>query len=95
MASTDGDSEEALGSSPARISDPGLRREAQRAFIWVCVIGAVALTVYLAQSLLVLVAGMVLATMLDGGARLLGRWLPIGRGWRVAIGSMTSSLSPT
>ena len=28
---------------------------------------------------------MVFASMLDGGARLLGRVLPIGRGWRLGI----------
>ena len=30
---------------------------------------------------------MVFAVMLDGGARLLGRVLPIGRGWRLASSS--------
>ena len=39
----------------------------------------------LAQPLLVIFGGLVFAALLDGGARLLGRVLPIGRGWRVAI----------
>jgi putative permease len=39
----------------------------------------------MAQPLLVIFGGMVFAAMIDGGARLLGRVLPIGRGWRVAI----------
>jgi predicted PurR-regulated permease PerM len=41
--------------------------------------------VLLAQPLLVVFAGMVFAAMIDGGARLLGKVLPIQRGWRVAI----------
>ncbi len=41
--------------------------------------------IFLAQPLLLIFAGIVLAAMLDGGARLLGRVLPIGRGWRLAI----------
>ena len=41
--------------------------------------------IVLAQPLLLIFAGIVLASMLDGGARLLGRVLPIGRGWRLAI----------
>ena len=46
---------------------------------------AVAALIVLAQPLLLIFAGVVLAAMLDGGARLLGRVLPIGRGWRLAI----------
>lgn len=74
-----------LGTSPSRIADPRVRHEYARAFIWAVTIGAVVLTVYLSSALLALFGAMVFAAMIDGGARLLGRVLPIGRGWRVAI----------
>ena len=48
-------------------------------------VGAVALIVLLVQPLLIIFAGLVFAAMLDGGVRLLGRVLPIGRGWRLLI----------
>lgn len=76
---------EAVGPSPTRILNPELRYEAKRAFVWTVVIGAVFLAVYISQSLLVIFGAMVFAAMIDGGARLLGRVLPIGRSWRVAI----------
>jgi predicted PurR-regulated permease PerM len=41
--------------------------------------------IVLSQPLLLIVGGMVFAVVLDGGARLLGRALPIGRGWRLAM----------
>ncbi|WP_340589418.1 AI-2E family transporter [Erythrobacter alti] len=74
-----------LGASPARISSPELRFEAWRALTWTTVVGLVALAVYISQSLLVIFGAMVLATMIDGGSRLLGRVLPIARVWRVSI----------
>jgi len=74
-----------IGASPTRITDPLLRYEAKRAAIWVGVIGCALLAVYIAQPLLVIFGGMVFAAMLDGGARLLGRALNIGRGWRLAL----------
>ncbi len=43
------------------------------------------LAVYVSQALLVIFGAMVFAAMLDGGARLLGRALPIGRNWRLGI----------
>ncbi len=70
---------------PTDISDPLLRLEARRAMVWIGIASMVALAVVLAQPLLVIFGGMVFAAMIDGGARLLGRVLPIGRGWRVAI----------
>jgi predicted PurR-regulated permease PerM len=70
---------------PTDISDPLLREEAKRAFVWIGIASAFALVVLLAQPLLVVFAGMVFAAMVDGGARLLERVLPIARGWRVAI----------
>ena len=74
-----------IGASPARISNPELRHEAARAFIWVAVVGLAALAVYISQSLLVIFGAMVFAAMVDGGARLLDRFLLIGRAWRLAI----------
>lgn len=74
-----------LGSSPSRIADPRARHEFARAFIWAVTIGAVVLTVYISSALLALFGAMVFASMIDGGSRLLGRVLPIARGWRVGI----------
>lgn len=71
--------------SPTRISSPELRLEAKRAMIWVAVVGLAVLAVYISQALLIIFGSLVFASMLDGGARLLGRWLPIGRAWRLTI----------
>lgn len=70
---------------PTDIADPLLRQEAKRAAIWIGMAALVVLAVYLANPLLVIFGGMVFAAMIDGGARLLGRVLRIGRGWRVTI----------
>lgn len=87
MAITKRDSEleTPVGSNPTRISDPRLRREARRAVVWVGIVGLTALAVYMAQSLLVVFGGIVFAAMIDGGARLLERVLPVSRGLRIAI----------
>lgn len=71
--------------SPAQISNPQLRFEAKRALIWVMVVGLALLAVYIAQSLLVIFGALVFASIADGGARLLGRVLPIARAWRIAL----------
>jgi putative permease len=71
--------------SPTSITSPVLRLEAKRALVWVAVVGLAILAVYISQALLVLFGAMVFAAMLDGGARLLGRVLPIGRGWRLGL----------
>ena len=73
------------GKSPAYIGDPRLRFEAGRALVWGLVIGLIALAVHISQSLLVIFGAMVFGCMVDGGVRLLGKFLPIGRSWRVAI----------
>jgi predicted PurR-regulated permease PerM len=85
ITKTDSELEAPVGSSPTRISDPRLRLEARRAFVWVGIVGLTALAVYMAQSLLVIFGGIVFAAMIDGGARLLERVLPIDRGLRIAI----------
>jgi predicted PurR-regulated permease PerM len=76
---------EAVGASPTKISNPKLRYEADRALVWVAVVGLAVLAIYLAQSLLVIFGALVFASMLDGGARLIGRIAPIGRTVRVMI----------
>ncbi|MEO6153682.1 MAG: AI-2E family transporter [Croceibacterium sp.] len=71
--------------SPAQIDNPELRREVHKAAVWVGIVGLAVLAVYISGSLLVIFGGLVFAAMLDGGARLLGRVLKIGRGWRIGI----------
>jgi len=71
--------------SPASITSPVLRLEAKRAAVWVAVVGLTILAVYISQALLVIFGGIVFASMLDGGERLLGRVVPLGRGWRLGI----------
>ncbi|MGZ8285567.1 MAG: AI-2E family transporter [Allosphingosinicella sp.] len=70
---------------PAEMRDPQIRHELKRASVWFGLALAIAALIFLAQPLLLIFAGIVLASMLDGGTRLLGRVLPIGRGWRLAI----------
>ncbi len=70
---------------PTDIHDPAVREEAKKALIWLGIAGLMGLTVMLAQPLMVVFGGMVFGALLDGGARLLGRVLPIGRVWRVVI----------
>ncbi len=72
-------------SSPTTITDPKLRFEARKAFVWVGVVVLIGVAVYMSQALLVVFGGLVFAAIIDGGARLLGKVLPIGRSWRVAI----------
>ena len=85
MTETEAGEARTVGTSPTRISSPELRYEASKALIWALVVGFVVLAIYLAQSLLVIFGAVAFASMIDGGARLLGRALPIGRTWRVAI----------
>ena len=70
---------------PTDIHDPLLQKEAKRAAVWIGLAAGLALMVYLAEPILIIFGGMVFAAMIDGGVRLLGRVLPIGRGWRVAM----------
>jgi predicted PurR-regulated permease PerM len=87
MAQTDASEAagEFSGASPTRISSPKLRWEAKRAMVWVGVVGLTVLAIYISQALLVIFGAMVFASMLDGGARLLGRSVKIGRTWRLVI----------
>lgn len=74
-----------IGTSPSRIGNPKLRFEAERALVWATVIGLFILAIYVSQSLLVIFGALVFGTMIDGGARLIGKVLPIARGFRVAL----------
>jgi len=74
-----------VGASPTRIVNAEIRHEVARAAVWIAMAGLVVIAVYISQSLLVIFGAMVLAAMIDGGSRLLGRVLPIARPWRVGI----------
>ena len=71
--------------SPTVITNPALRFEAKRALVWVTVVGLTILAVFISRALLVIFGAMVFASMLDGGERLLGRLIKIGRPWRLTI----------
>lgn len=73
------------GASPHEVRDPATRDEIRRAAVWLGMASGIALIVLLVQPLLIIFAGLVFAALLDGGVRLLGRVLPIGRGWRLLI----------
>jgi len=70
---------------PSDFRDPLLRHELARASVWLGLALAIVLAALLVQPLLLIIGGIVFASMLDGGARLLGRVLPVGRGIRLAI----------
>jgi predicted PurR-regulated permease PerM len=76
---------DSLGSSPSRISNPELRFEVRKAFVWTAVIGTALLAIYISHALLVIFGALVAASMIDGGARLFGKVLPIPRVWRVSL----------
>ena len=70
---------------PADFADPLTQREFLRAAVWTAVVLVPVLLWFLSQPLLLIFGGVVFASMLDGGTRLLGRILPIRRGLRLAI----------
>jgi predicted PurR-regulated permease PerM len=70
---------------PTEFNDPLIKREVARAAVWLGMALAIVGIVVLAQPLLLIIGGLVFSVILDGGARLLGRVLPIGRGWRLLI----------
>jgi predicted PurR-regulated permease PerM len=70
---------------PNELRDPIVRAELKRASVWFGLAIGVALVVLLIQPLLIIFAGLVFASLLDGGARLIGRVLPIPRGLRILI----------
>jgi len=70
---------------PAEFRDPMLRDELRRAAVWMGLALVIAGVIVLAEPLLLIIGGLVFSVILDGGTRLLGRVLPIRRGWRLAI----------
>jgi predicted PurR-regulated permease PerM len=70
---------------PTELTDPLIRTELKKATVWIGLALLVVALVWLAQPILLIIGGLVLAAMFDGGARLLGRVLPIPRGLRLTI----------
>jgi predicted PurR-regulated permease PerM len=70
---------------PAEFRDPLVRRELAKASVWFGLALLIVGVVVLAQPLLLIVGGAIFAVFLDGGVRLLGRFLPIPRGWRLLL----------
>jgi predicted PurR-regulated permease PerM len=70
---------------PAEFRDPVIRREMQKAAVWFGMALAIAGVIVLGQPLLLIIGGAIFAVFLDGGVRLLGRFLPIARGWRLLL----------
>lgn len=70
---------------PTEFYDPIVRSELKKAAVWIGMATLVVALVWLAQPILLIIGGLVLAAMFDGGTRLLGRILPIGRGFRLTI----------
>jgi len=70
---------------PADFRDPVTHTEIKRATVWISMVLAVVGVITLAQPLMLIVGGLVFSVLLDGGTRLLGRVLPIRRGWRLTI----------
>jgi predicted PurR-regulated permease PerM len=70
---------------PADLSSRMVREEARKAAVWLGMALLIVGVIVLAQPILLILGGMVFAIILDGGTRLLGRVLPIARGWRLTI----------
>ncbi|WP_299324108.1 AI-2E family transporter [Parasphingopyxis sp.] len=70
---------------PAEVRDPVIRRELKRATAWAMVAVAVLLVWQLAQALLLILAGIVFASLLDGGTKLLRPIIPFSRALRLLV----------
>src|SRR5215218_3762470 len=70
---------------PAEFRDPLVRREMAKAAVWFGMALLIVGVIVLAQPLLLILGGAIFAVFLDGGTRLLGRILPIPRGWRLLL----------
>jgi predicted PurR-regulated permease PerM len=70
---------------PADLSSRTVRDEARKAAVWLGMALFIVGIIVLAQPILLILGGMMFAIILDGGTRLLGRILPIARGWRLTI----------
>lgn len=70
---------------PTELYDPIIRTELKKATVWIGMASLVVALVWLAQPILLIIGGLVLASMFDGGARLLGRVVPLPRSFRLAL----------
>lgn len=70
---------------PTEVHDPLIRNELKKAAVWIGLASLVIGVVFLIQPILLILGAIVMASMFDGGTRLLGRVLPIPRGFRLAI----------
>lgn len=70
---------------PNEFRDPVVRAELKRAWAWFGLAIAIGLFVLLIHPLLIIFGGLVFASMLDGGARLLRRVAPLPRALRIVI----------
>ena len=70
---------------PTEIRSHLVRTELLKASVWLGLALLIAACIVLIQPILLIFAAIVMAAILDGGTRLLGRVLPIGRGWRLLI----------
>jgi predicted PurR-regulated permease PerM len=70
---------------PTEFRDPHVRRELQKAAVWFGMALLIVGVIVLAQPLLLIVGGAIFAVLLDGGVRVLGRFVPIPRGWRLLL----------
>jgi predicted PurR-regulated permease PerM len=70
---------------PTEIRSHLVRTELLKASVWLGLALLIAACIVLIQPILLIFAAIVMAAILDGGTRLLGRILPIGRGWRLLI----------
>ena len=70
---------------PTEIRSQLVRAELLKAGVWLGLALLIGVCIVLIQPILLIFAGIVMASMLDGGARLLGRVMPIARGWRLLI----------
>ena len=70
---------------PAEFRDPTVRKELAKAAVWLGMALLIVGVIVLAQPLLLIIGGAIFAVLLDGGVRLLGRFLPIPRGWRLLL----------
>lgn len=77
--------EEVHAPGPSEVRDPAVRAEFKRAGVWFALAAAAALIILLIQPLLLILGGIIFAVVLDGGTRLIGRVLPVARGWRLLI----------
>lgn len=70
---------------PAEFRNPIVRQEMSRAAVWIGMVLVVVGVIVLAEPIMLIIGGAVFAVLLDGGTRLMGRYLPIARPWRLLL----------